>query len=132
MGVKVKGTDVYLEVWTGAWTKVGGQKGATIDRGASSIDVTDKDSGGWEESLVGRKNWAISFDAFLIEAADDPGYLQIESAWLAGTSQNFRITTPNHTYTGTALVEGLSFTGPDGDASTISFTLKGTAALVKG
>jgi len=131
MGSKVKGTDIYVEVWTGAWTKVGGQKDVSIDRGASSISVTCKDSAGWEESLVGRKNWAISFDAFLIEGADDPGYLQIEASYEAGTTNNFRITTPNHTYTGTALIEGLSFTGPDGDASTIAFTLKGTAALVK-
>lgn len=131
MGAKVKGINIYLEVWTGVWTKVGGQKDVSIDRGASSIDVTDKDSGGWEESLAGIKNWAISFDAFLLEGADDPGFLQLEADYEAGNVQNFRITTPNHTYTGNALVEGLSFTGPLTDASSISFTLKGTAALVK-
>lgn len=131
MGSKIKGTDIYVEVWTGAWTKVGGQKGATIDRGAGSIDVTCKDDPDWEQSLVGRKNWAISFDAFLIESADDPGVLQIESNYEAGTINNYRITTPNHTYTGNAIIEGLNLGAPDGDASTISFTLKGTAALVK-
>ena len=131
MGSKQKGENIYLEVWTGVWTKVGGQKDITIDRGASSYDVTDKDSAGWEESLVGNKNWATSFDAFLIESADDAGFIQMETDWLAGNIQNYRITTPNHTYTGNAIIEGLSFTGPLTDASNISFTLKGTAALVK-
>jgi len=132
MGSKVKGVDIYLEIWTGIWTPVGGQKDINIDRGASGIDVTDKDSGGWEESLVGIKNWGITFDAFLIEGALDAGYAQFEADFEAGNINNFRITTPNHTYTGLARIEGLVFTGPLSDASVISFTLKGTAALVKG
>jgi len=129
MGDKVKGTLVYVEVWTGVWTPIGYQKDCTIDRGKSSIDVTNKDSGGWEESLDGYKNWAISFDAFLVE--NDAGLLQIESDFENDIIQNYRITTPAHVYVGKAVIEGLSFTGPDGDASVVSFTLKGTAALVK-
>lgn len=129
MVVKVKGTDVYVEVWTGTWTKVGGQKDATIDRGTSSIDVTDKDSAGWEEFLAGNKNWAISFDAFLIE--NDDGFLQIETSFEDAEINEYRITTPANAYIGKAVIEGLSFSGPLTDASSVSFTLKGTAALVK-
>jgi len=131
---KVKGTLIYIEVNTGTegapvWTKIGYQKDCTIDRGAASMDVTNKDSGGWEESLVGYKNWAISFDAFHVE--DDPAYLHIEADFEADTIDQYRITTPAHVFIGKAIIEGLSFTGPDGDASVVSFTLKGTAALVK-
>ena len=129
MGDKVKGTLVYVEVWTGVWTKLGYQKDCTIDRGKASIEVTNKDSGGWEESLPGYKNWAISFDAFLVE--DDAGLLQMESDFENDIVQNYRITTPAHVFVGKANLEGFSFTGPDGDASVVSFTLKGTAALVK-
>jgi len=126
---KIKGKSVYVEVWTGVWTKLGGQKDVSIDRGASSIDVTDKDSAGWEEKLTGNKNWSVSFDAFLIE--DDAGLLQIETDFEAGEIQNYRIKTPAHVYTGHALIEGLSISGPLADAGSISFTLAGTAALVK-
>ncbi len=126
---KVKGQLIYVEVWTGAWTKIGYQKDCTIDRGTSPIDVTNKDSGGWEESLAGYKNWGITFDAFLVE--DDAGLLQIEADHEAGTVQNYRITTPDHVFVGTAVLEGFSFTGPDGDASVVSFTLKGSGSLVK-
>ena len=126
---KIKGKNVYVEVHTGVWTKLGGQKDVSIDRGASSIDVTDKDSAGWEEKLVGNKNWSVSFDAFLIE--DDAGLLQIESDFEADNIQNYRITTPAHVYTGHALIEGLSISGALADAGGVSFTLAGTAALVK-
>ena len=131
---KVKGNLIYIEVNTGTegapvWTKIGYQKDCTIDRGASSIDVTNKDSAGWEEALVGYKNWAISFDAFLVE--DDAGLLEIESSFEGDSIDQYRITTPAHVFIGKAVIEGFSFTGPDGDASVVSFTLKGTAALVK-
>ena len=131
---KVKGVDVYLKINTGTvgapvWTQVGGQKDATFDRAAAGIDVTDKDSQGWEESLVGKKNWAFSFNAFLIE--DDAGFLEIEKAWEDGEIKQFQLITPAHTYQGYALIEGLSTSGPEADASSVSFTLKGTAALAK-
>lgn len=131
MGSKVKGKAIYIQVWTGIWTKVGGQKDINIDRGAGGIETTDKDSDGWEESLVGLKNWGISFDAFLIESDDDAGFLQIEANFEGDLIGNYRIVTPAHTYTGLARIEGLNFTGPLTDVSNISFTLKGTAALVK-
>ncbi len=132
MGSKVKGTAIYIEVWTGVWTKVGGQKDINIDRAAGGYDTTDKDSGGWEESVIGNKNWGISFDAFLLEDGDDSGFLQIESNYEDGVIGNYRIKTEKHTYVGLARIEGLNFTGPLTDVSNVSFTLKGTAALVKG
>lgn len=131
MGSKVKGNNIYLEIWTGAWTKVGGQKDITLDRAAGGIDTTDKDSGGWEESLPGNRNWGISFDAFHIENANDPGFLQFETHYEEQSLGRFRFTTPLNIYTGYARIEGLSQSGPQADASVISFTLKGTGALVK-
>lgn len=131
MANKVKGEVVFLSIWTGAWTQVGGQKDITLDRGAGNMEVTNKNSDGWEEFLVGFKNWSCSFDAFLIENAVDPGFLQFESAFESRTITNFRISTENQTYTGLAIIEGLSMNGPIKDATSISFTLKGTAALVK-
>ena len=132
---KVKGIDVYLKVNTGTegspvWTKVGGQKDASFDRGQSTIDVTDKDSEGNEEHLTGIKNWSLSFDAFLIE--DNEYWLDIEDSFDAQTQLLYQIITPAHTYTGTATVESLSMSGPLADAGVVSFTLKGTAALTKG
>jgi TP901-1 family phage major tail protein len=131
---KVKGTDVYLKVNTGTevspvWTKVGGQKDATFDRGSGTIDVTDKDSQGWEENLPGNRNWSISFESFVIE--DDAGFLEIEDAFDNQTQKQYQIITPGHLYQGKATVEALSMAGPNADAGAFSFTLKGTGELEK-
>jgi len=131
---KIKGNDVYLKVNTGTeaspvWTKVGGQKDATFDRGAGTIDITDKDSQGWEENLPGLRNWSISFDAFIIE--DDAGFLEIEDSFDNQAQKQFQIITPGHTYQGKATVESLSMSGPLGDAGVVSFNLKGTGSLAK-
>ena len=128
---KIKGTTIYLSVWTGVWTKVGAQKDVTIDRGRATIETTNKDSDDWDEFLPSFKNWSISFDAFLIESPDDSGFVQMENDYDDDVIQNFRITTNTHTYTGLALVEGLSMTAALKDAGMAAFTLKGTAALVK-
>lgn len=131
---KIKGSAIYVSVNTGTegspvWTKVGGQKEATFDRGSAVIDTTDKDSGGDEEHLPGERNWSISFGAFLIE--DNAGWLEIETAYGAGTQKQYRFITPGYAYMGKATVESLSVAGAKGDAGIASFTLKGTGALSK-
>lgn len=133
---KVKGIDIYLKVNTGTevspvWTKVGGQTGADFPRGLGTMDVTDKDSGGDEEHLPGNRNWAVSFDAFLIE--DDAGFLEIENAFNADppTQLQFQIITPGFAYMGKATVEALSISAAQDAASVAAFTLKGTAGLTK-
>ncbi len=131
---KVKGLNIYLKVNTGTvgsptWTKVGGQKDATFDRGHATIDTTDKDSGGDEEHLASTRNWGFSFDAFLIE--DDAGFLEVEAAFDAGTLKQFQFITPGFAYMGLASVESLSIAAALGDAGVASFSLKGSAALTK-
>ena len=131
---KFKGAAVFVYVNTGTegsptWTTVGGQREATFDRGSAVIDVTDKDSGGDEEHLVGDRNWGISFGAFLIE--DDAGWLEVETSFGAGTQKQYQFRTPGFNYMGKASVESLSLVGAKGDAGVASLTLKGTGALGK-
>lgn len=131
---KIKGSAIYVTVNTGTegspvWTKVGGQRDCTFDRGSAIIDVTDKDSAGNEENLPGDRNWGISFDAFLIE--DNAGWLEVETAYGAGTQKQFQFHTPGFNYMGKATVETLSVAGARADAGIVSFSLKGTGALAK-
>lgn len=131
---KIKGAAVFVYINTGTegspvWTKVGGQREATFDRGSSVIDVTDKDSGGDEENLPGDRNWGISFGAFLIE--DNAGWLAVESAFDGSLQKQYQFRTVGFNYMGKATVESLSMAGAKGDAGVTSFTLKGTGALAK-
>ena len=131
---KFKGAAVFVYINTGTeaspvWTKVGGQREATFDRGKGTIDTTDKDSGGDEEHLPDDRNWGISFGAFLIE--DNAGWLAVESAYDGEVLKQFRFITPGFAYMGKATVESLSIAGAKGDAGVASFTLKGSGALTK-
>lgn len=131
---KFKGAAVFVYVNTGTegsptWTKVGGQREATFDRGSAVVDTTDKDSGGDEEHLPDTRNWGISFGTFLIE--DDVGWLEIESAFDGGLQKQYQFRTPGFNYMGKASVESLSIAGAMGDAGVASFTLKGTGVLSK-
>ena len=51
---KIAGVDVLLKVKKGSsFVALGGQKGASLSRSATTIDVSDKNSRGWSESIVG-------------------------------------------------------------------------------
>jgi len=131
---KIKGAAVFVYINTGTvgspvWTKVGGQREATFDRGSAVIDVTDKDSAGNEEHLPGDRNWGISFGAFLIE--DNAGWLAVEAAFDGSLQKQYQFRTVGFNYMGEATVESLSMAGAKGDAGVTSFTLKGTGALTK-
>lgn len=128
---KTSGTPIYLsvDVGTETWRVVGGQKDATFDRGVGTIDITNKQSQGDEEHLVGNRNWSVSFDALLIE--DDEGWLAIEAAYDAKEQLPYKFVTPGFDYKGTATVESMSIAAPDADAAVVSLTLKGTGALTK-
>ena len=132
--MKTAGKEVFVKVNTGTegspvWTKVGGQKSAEFPRSTETIEVTDKDSQGWKEFLVGNKGWEISFESFLVE--DDAGMLAIESAYDSGVEKQFQFITKTGTYMGKAIVTEFSITGEEGDAAVISFSLQGTSSIVK-
>jgi len=131
---KIKGAAIFVYINTGtegspSWTKVGGQREATFDRGKGTIDTTDKDSGGDAEHLPDERNWSISFGTFLIE--DNPGFLALEAAYNADELKQFQFVTKAYEYMGKATVEALSIVGAKGDSAVASFTLKGSGALSK-
>ncbi len=131
---KVRGLDVYLKVNTGTsgapvWTKVGGQRGATITPGLSDIDVTDKDNDGWASNLAGLRSFDVEFDAFLVE--DDAGFLEIKKGFWERKELHCQVVTPSHTYTGLFRLTEMPIEAPHDDAATVSFTLKNVGPIVE-
>jgi predicted secreted protein len=133
---KIRGVDIYVEVNTGTfetpvWTKVGGQKDASITFALGEIDVTDKDSQGWEENLPGNRNVELEFDAFLIE--DDAGFAEMKKGFWDATPKDLdlRLKTPGHTYRGNFRLTEMPVEAPLDDAGTVSFSLKLTGPLTE-
>jgi predicted secreted protein len=131
---KVKGIDIYVKVNTGTeespvWTKVGGQKGASITFNLADVDVTDKDSNGWEENLPGNRSVEVEFDAFLIES--DAGFVEMKKGFWERKDLHLQLITPTKTYTGKFRLTEMPIEAPEDEAAGISFSLKATGAVVE-
>jgi TP901-1 family phage major tail protein len=112
----------------GTYRTLGGQRGATLNRGTSTSDSTSKDSAGWEESLPKHRNWSINADALLL--TDDLAYGDLKTAWRNGTQLNVRVEDSGATETGKATLTEFPLEAPHDDVATISITLQGSGALV--
>ena len=124
-GVKVK---VYIKDATGK--VLGGQRGATLNRSAETMDATTKDGAGWQENVAGLKSWGIDCDGVFVES--DVAYELLEAAFLNGDNVVAYVELPSGTkYEGTCIVADLPLEFPYDDLSTYSVTLTGTGALVK-
>ena len=82
-----KGADLLLYVNTGTtqspvWTKVGGQKNATLSEERDTIEMTSKDNDGYRTFEPSLGAWAVSADGLYI--ADDAGYLALQEAMREG------------------------------------------------
>ncbi len=122
---KVKGVDVLIKIGT---VTVGGQRGATLNIAADTIDVTTKDSNGWKENEPSFKEWSIDFDGLWV--VDDEGLAAIRSAILNGTTVSALVSMPNgDTYGGTAIVTEFPIEAPYDDNVTYSGALTGSGEL---
>ena len=133
---KIKGEAVYVEVNTGTygapvWTKVGNQLDGSMTPAVGDIDVTDKDSAGWEENLAGNRSVELEFEAFLVE--DDAGYLEMKKGFWDTPPKDLdlRLKTPTKTYRGYFRLNEQPVEAPVGDAVKVTFSLKLTGALTE-
>lgn len=126
-GMKVK---LYIKDAT-TGTVLGGQRNATLNRSAESIDATSKDTtGGWKENVVGFKEWSIDADGCYIES--DAAYESLETAFNAGTEVEVYLEFPSgQKQTGFANITDFPLDFPYDDLCTYSLTLQGTGALTK-
>lgn len=126
-GMKVK---LYIKnVATGV--VLGGQKSATLNRSAESMDATAKDSeGNWKEAVAGFKEWSIDADGCFVQ--DDAAYELLEAAFMDSTEVECYLEFPSGTkYSGKAIVTDFPIEAPFDDLVTYSLSLQGNGALAK-
>jgi TP901-1 family phage major tail protein len=132
MSNKLSGAKVKLfikDATTG--TVLAGQRSATLNRDAETIDVTSKDTeGGFTESVQGMKSWSIEADGAYVES--DTAYDSLEDAYLAGTEVDCYIEFPSgKKYAGLAIVTSFPLEIPFDDLVSYSLSLQGTGPLTK-
>lgn len=131
---KVAGVDVLLYVNTGTdltpvYTVLGGQGDAKLDRGAKEIDVTAKtDNSGYEDKLVGKKNWSLDCDGFIVE--DDTALDLLEQIFEDRQKVMLEIRMPSgKKYSGSAVITDFPLDFKQDDGAAYSLKLSGASAL---
>ena len=133
MAKKVAGVDVILKVDVDGEKKaIGGQKGASLSRSAETIDISDKVSGGWAESMMGLKSWSLECEGFV--CLGDEGFNKLHEAFDDRLPLEVEIKvggTDGYTYTGSVVITDFPEEYPMDDAVTYSVSLQGASPLVK-
>lgn len=134
MSKKVAGVDVLLKVKKeeGTFVAVGGQKGASLSRSAETIDVSDKTSGGWAESIMGLKSWSVDCEGFVV--LGDEAYELLEEAFDNRTPLEVEIKVggeTGYTRTGQAVITDFPEDYAQDSAVTFSLSLQGASPLAR-
>ena len=94
-----KGIDVVLKI---NGKPVAGQQGATLNRSMSPIDITNKITGDWSESLAGTRTWRINCNGLFVVNAES---LQaLEDAFMNNTEIEASVAVGNKNYFGRVLI----------------------------
>lgn len=132
---QIKGIDVAVLINIGTeevptYKKVGGQRGATLNRSADTFESTNKDSGEFKEFEYGFKEWSVDADGLLV--LDDEGFAELEEAYMNSVKVKVQIGLPSGMkYEGLSVITDLPIEMPYDDLVTYSTTLQGSGVLQK-
>lgn len=124
-----KGLDIKISIIENKQRKtLAGQRGATLNRSAEVIDVTNKISGGWKENIPSVKEWSVDCDGVFV--IDDAALKLLETAFNESKEVIVELFDgTNWGYKGNAIITDFPIEAPYDDAVTYSLTLQGSGAL---
>ena len=121
----IKGLDVLVKVGS---TVVGGQRNASLEMSAETIDTTVKTTGGWASKITGIKSWTSSCDG--IYFVDDAGLEAAQAAFMNGTEVKLDFTNSSGlAYSGQAVITSMSVEAGQEDVVSYTISFEGTGAL---
>lgn len=124
----VNGNNILIyATYNGTTQAVATTRSLSVQVGAEKIPIASPDSGDWEASLPGRKNWAINV-GWLVSSFSD-----IDKLLLAAQQVTIRIVGRGQTYglTGTAWVQTARVDSNVGNLANGSFVFQGNGPLTK-
>jgi predicted secreted protein len=127
----VNGTAIILKVGS---TQIAKLKSNTLKVSRAAIDVSNKDSGGWKESIYGQGSGGFDFDGVFSEDGTW-GFDEAYAAMVAKTVLTVlwtSATTGDKTYTASCILTSVTAAAPMEDAATFSGSLEFTGAPTQG
>ena len=103
----------------------------TLTRNQETIDLTNRDSAWWRESISGLRDWEISGEGLYIynDLAKKKLDYHVNARSPATLTIILTLADGSNTVTGEAIVTNLTYSAPPHDKASASFTLKGAGAL---
>lgn len=124
----IKGLDVLIKVGS---TVVGGQRNASLEMSAETIDTTVKSTGGWAAKIPGIKSWTSSCDG--VYFLDDAGLQAAQAAFMNGTEVKLDFSNSSGlAYSGQAVITSMSVEAGQEDIVSYTISFEGTGALTAG
>ena len=121
----IKGLDVLVKVGS---TVVGGQRNASLEMSAETIDTTVKTTGGWAAKIPGIKSWTSSCDG--IYFLNDAGLKAAQTAFMNGTAVQLDFSKGEElVYSGQAVITSMSVEAGQEDIVSYTIAFEGTGAL---
>lgn len=106
---------------------LGGQQGATLNRQADIIDITNKIDGDWARSLAGKKNWNIQCSGLYV--INDKAFAKLTEAFMKNKAIAVHIAIGENTLTGQAIVTDFPLTALFNQEFKYNIRLLGTGPL---
>lgn len=132
---EIKGLDVLINVNTGTaevpeFTKVAGQRGATLSRSVDTLETTSKNTEGFKDFEYSFKEWSIEADGLLVDG--DEAFNALEEAFMNSEKVLVQMAFPSgKQYKGLAVISEIPIEAPYDDMATYSVTLQGAGKLEK-
>ena len=121
----IKGLDVLIKVGSQV---VGGQRNASLEMSAETIDTTVKSTGGWASKIPGIKSWTSSCDG--VYFLDDAGLEAAQTAFMNGTAVQLEFSKGVElVYSGQAVITSMSVEAGQEDVVSYTISFEGTGAL---
>lgn len=96
------------------------------------FEITSKESGGRKEILAGNSEWSATADVNVDFQSSNYDAADLAAAWDAKTALSITVTngvTGDKSFAGTAYVDNVVVTGPQGDKTSGTVSFAGTGAL---
>ena len=121
----IKGLDVLIKVGTQV---VGGQRNASLEMSAETIDTTVKTTGGWASKITGIKSWTSSCDG--VYFLDDAGLEAAQTAFMNGAAVQLEFSKGVElVYSGQAVITSMAVEAGQEDIVSYTISFEGTGAL---
>lgn len=131
MGTPVAGRVTDLEIETeadsGTFTMCGGLKDVRLSMSFGALDVTDKDSNGFDEFIAGQTNATIT--GTLNYEEDDPGQVKMITMAMGKEKRKFRfrpwgVSAGADQYVWSGIITSLEIDSPNKDPLSTPFTIQ--------